>query len=216
MADETLALVWLGLCWLGYGLLHSGLAATSVRSALGRRWPALGARYRLAFNSIAVITLAPALWLLRGREWTLLWAEPAWLRGLLNGLAILALLGLMRSARHCDMAGFLGLSRRSTVGGLRISPWHRHVRHPCYALALVLLWTRPPDTANLLTAALLSLYLIIGSRLEEHKLLAEFGEAYARYRAAVPGLLPWPGRCLHVEQAAQLEAQAAAHFKESA
>lgn len=216
MADETLALIWLGLCWLGYGLLHSCLAATRVRAALSRRWPALGARYRLLFNGMAVITLGPPLWLLYGQNWTLLWAEPTWLRVFLNALAILALLGLMRSARHYDMAGFLGLSRRSTVGGLRISPWHRHVRHPWYALALVLLWSRPPHTANLLTAILLTLYLILGSRLEERKLQVEFGEAYARYRARVPGLLPWPGRSLSAPQAAQLEAQAAAHLKESA
>lgn len=216
MADETLALVWLGLCWLAYGLLHSGLAAIPVRTALSRRWPSLGARYRLAFNGMAVITLAPPLSLLYGRNWMPLWNEPTWLRVLLNTLAILALIGLVRSARHYDMAGFLGLPRRSTVGGLRISPWHQHVRHPWYALALILLWTRPPDTANLLTATFLTLYLILGSRLEERKLLLEFGEAYARYRAAVPGLLPWPGRWLRAEQAAQLEAQAVAHLKESA
>jgi protein-S-isoprenylcysteine O-methyltransferase Ste14 len=35
------------------------------------------------------------------------------------------------------------------------------------------------------------LYLLVGTWLEERKLLAEFGAAYARYRREVPALFPW-------------------------
>ena len=33
-------------------------------------------------------------------------------------------------------------------------------------------------------------YLPIGIRLEEHKLIAQFGEEYRRYRREVPALFP--------------------------
>ena len=40
--------------------------------------------------------------------------------------------------------------------------------------------------------------------LEERKLLVLHGEAYARYRARVPGLIPWPGRSLSADEARTL------------
>ena len=91
------------------------------------------------------------------------------------------------------------------AGDLRISPLHRHVRHPWYSLALVLIWTRDMDAPLLLTSLLVSGYFALGSRLEERKLEAMYGVVYRDYCRAVPGLLPRPWRCLDAERAAQLE-----------
>jgi cell division protein FtsL len=64
------------------------------------------------------------------------------------------------------------------------------------------------DAPLLLTSVLVTAYFVIGSRLEERKLLAQYGEAYARYRALVPGLLPRPWRHLSAAQASELEQRA--------
>lgn len=40
-----------------------------------------------------------------------------------------------------------------------------------------------------------------GSLLEERKLLIRHGDSYARYRARVNGLIPWPGRILSEREA---------------
>jgi hypothetical protein len=85
-----------------------------------------------------------------------------------------------------------------------ISPLHRFVRHPWYSLGLVLVWTRDMNGPLLLSASAITLYFIVGSRLEERKLLVYHGEAYRRYRARVPGLIPLPWRYLNRQAARAL------------
>jgi steroid 5-alpha reductase family enzyme len=70
----------------------------------------------------------------------------------------------------------------------QLSPLHRWVRHPWYFFALVIIWTRDMN--------LMTLYFIIGSRLEERKLERYHGEVYRRYQRQVPGLVPLPWKHL--------------------
>lgn len=68
------------------------------------------------------------------------------------------------------------------------------VRHPLYFFMLVLIWSSPEVTADrLLFNVLWSLWIVLGSRLEEKSAVAEFGEIYRRYQETVPMLLPWRG-----------------------
>lgn len=64
------------------------------------------------------------------------------------------------------------------------------------------------DLATLLSAGAITSYLLLGSRLEESKLIAEYGDAYRDYRRRVPALFPWPCRALSVADARRLEQQA--------
>jgi protein-S-isoprenylcysteine O-methyltransferase Ste14 len=77
---------------------------------------------------------------------------------------------------------------------LRLDGPHRFVRHPLYTALFLVLWGRAFDEAMIATAVWGSLYLIVGTRFEERKLLRLHGAAYARYRARVPAFLPWKGR----------------------
>jgi protein-S-isoprenylcysteine O-methyltransferase Ste14 len=61
------------------------------------------------------------------------------------------------------------------------------------------------NQARLVSAWWITLYFILGSRLEERKLWARFGAAYREYMARVPGLLPLPWRILSQEEARRLE-----------
>jgi len=71
---------------------------------------------------------------------------------------------------------------------------HRYVRHPLYTALFLVLWGRAFDEAALMTALWGSLYLLIGTRYEERKLLRIYGEDYARYMQVVPRFLPLRGR----------------------
>jgi len=76
-----------------------------------------------------------------------------------------------------------------TEGGL-----YRLVRHPLLTGFLIVIWATPVLTVgHLAFAAALTGYILIGIRLEERDLLRGLGEAYRRYRAAVPALIPVRG-----------------------
>lgn len=196
----------LGAMWLAYFALHSLLASHFAKARLAARWPSAALRYRLAYNIIAVVTLLPlGAWVLF-RPGPMIWSWHGLGAWIANGLALLALVGAQRVARHYDMASFLGLGGKSAEikGSLRLSPWHRHVRHPWYCLALIIIWTRDMNAAMLVSALCLSAYFVVGSRWEEEKLIAEFGDVYRAYRRRVPGLIPWPGKSLSAAEAERL------------
>lgn len=56
----------------------------------------------------------------------------------------------------------------------------------------------------LVSALAITAYLVVGSMLEERKLIANFGNAYQQYREAVPALIPLPWKYLSVEAAVAL------------
>lgn len=212
MPLTPLQIAALVLAWLGYAVLHSLLASLWFKRRVAARWPRLAPAYRMMFNALGVLLLVPPLWLTFAWHGPLLWAWEGGWAWLANGAALAAIGGFIWSTRYYDMATFLGSAQWAAhhgaaedPGGLRLSPLHRYVRHPWYGLGLVILWTRDMDEARLVSSLCITLYLWLGSLLEERKLLAFHGEAYARYRARVPGLLPLPGRVLRADEARALE-----------
>jgi len=71
----------------------------------------------------------------------------------------------------------------------------QYVRHPWYSGGLAFLWGLGPLTdVTLMVRIILSLYLIIGTLLEERKLIRELDQPYRNYCHQVPMLIPWRGR----------------------
>lgn len=200
------ALLGLAAAWLAYGLIHSWLAADTMKRWLHARWPRVFPAYRLLFNVLAVVLLLPPLWLTWRQPGEPLWSWPAWVAW---PAAAIAVAGFIWSLRWYDVLEFLGLRQWRERDGpgpvLRLSPLHRLVRHPWYSLGLLFLWTRDLNAAWLVSALAITAYVVLGSRLEERKLLSEFGAPYAHYRARVPALLPWPGQGLSRHEAAAIE-----------
>ncbi|MEJ2343970.1 MAG: hypothetical protein P8076_07085 [Gammaproteobacteria bacterium] len=212
----TLELLLLACSWAAYLAAHSLLASLGAKRWLAARWPRLVPAYRLAYNTLATVLLAPLLWWTYALPGAALWRWEGWLGWVADGAAGAAALGFLWSLRYYDGAEFLGLRQwrrhQRDIGDqerLHISPLHRFVRHPWYSLGLVMLWTRDMDPALLLAAIIVTMYLLIGLRLEEQKLLQYHGEAYRRYRAQVPALIPLPWRHLDRDGAAALEREAA-------
>jgi len=203
----------LSVAWLVYFVVHSVLASLGFKAWLAEQWPALDRYYRLLYNGFALVSLLPLLYLL------VLWhGEPIWQwhgpwRWLNYALTLAAAGGFFLTLKYYDGGEFLGLkslrgkrSESSAGEGFVLSPMHRFVRHPWYFLGLVLIWTREMDLAFLLSATLMTGYFIVGSLLEERKLVAQLGNQYADYRRQVPGLLPLPWKYLSREAAAQMSA----------
>ena len=201
-------LTLLAICWIAYFALHSALASLTIKRKVATAWPGLMPWYRLGFNLLSSLLILPILWLSWLDPGPSLWRWQGAAAWLANGLALAALLGFWLSLKHYDMQEFLGLRQlRHKVRKiedqehLRISPFHRFVRHPWYFFGLVLLWTRDMSATTLLTSVLVTLYFVIGSRMEERKLLVYHGDAYRRYMARVPALIPLPWKTLTREEA---------------
>ena len=201
----------LAAAWTAYFALHSGLASLRLKRWVAVRAPHLMHAYRLVFNGAALVLLIPPLVLTFANRGPWLWQWQGIGGWIANSVALLAVAGFLWTLRDYDMGEFWGLrqwgARVQTVEDqerLHISPLQRYVRHPWYSLALVILWTRDMDTNLLVTATIITLYFVIGSRLEERKLLVFHGEAYREYRRRVPGLVPRPWRYLDADSARRL------------
>ncbi|MFA7243316.1 MAG: hypothetical protein WC091_24680 [Sulfuricellaceae bacterium] len=209
--DYPNGLVLLAASWLAYFILHSWLASLAAKRWVAARWPAFMPAYRLAFNLTAVVLLAPILALTYSLPGGELWRWHGWVAWFANGLSALAVAGVIYSSKGYDMQEFLGIRQwrnnaRSVEDqeNFHLSAFHRYVRHPWYFCALVLIWSRDMTAATLLSSVLLTLYFVIGSRLEERKLLAYHGEIYRRYMERVPGLIPLPWKKLSRQEADEL------------
>jgi len=193
----------LALAWFAYAALHSLLASLAVKAAVTRRWPGFAPWYRLSYNVFAGVAALPLAWLLYTVPGDSLWAwRGAW-AWLANGLAAAAVACLFIASRGYDMDEFLGLRQLRggagepvDHGSFRISLFHRFVRHPWYSFSLVIVWTRDMNEAMLVSAIAITAYFVIGSRYEERKLIALYGETYRRYRQRVPALVPLPWKYL--------------------
>lgn len=206
---DAIKLVEIALAWSAYFALHSWLAANATKAWVGRRWPRLLPAYRVVFNLISIVVLLPVLWLVYSTGGGWLWQWHGGLAWVANGLALAALLAFFASSRAYDMGEFLGL-RQLRQGGeaesqtFSLSFFHRYVRHPWYCFGLVLVWAHDMNAPLLVSAVAITLYLVVGSQLEERKLVAQFGQQYRDYMAKVPGLIPLPWKYLTEAEAEAL------------
>lgn len=184
--------------FLSYFIIHSIFASLFFKNWFYTKFPRVKPYYRLLFNIISVILFVPLIILMMVYPGETLWQWTSWQAWVANTIALLAIIGFYISLSDYDMADFFGLypfkekSIQNISDSLFIGRFHLHIRHPWYFFLLLLIWTRDMTTYQLLVAVLSSLYLIIGSYLEEKKMLISFGQCYRDYQNKVPGLIPLP------------------------
>jgi protein-S-isoprenylcysteine O-methyltransferase Ste14 len=180
-----------------YAAVHSLLASLGAKAWAQQRFGPLANRwYRLAYNLFAGISGLPILILLYmlpdqpiyqiPSPWILLTAS-----GQLIGILIIVM-GILQT----DPWHFVGL--RQIIEQESIDPpmmvtsgLYSWMRHPLYTGGLLLIWLVPVMTLNLLMIfIILTIYLVLGAKLEEKRLIHEFGDQYQEYRQRVPMLVP--------------------------
>lgn len=178
--------------------MHSAMISVSVTEYLHKRLGRTFRFYRLFFNMISILTLIPVvLWVSSART------EPIFrwdgyiqiIQVLLLGTAaLLFFLGALRydfgqllgfkQIREETNKCITGACELDTSGVLSV------VRHPWYLATILLIWARPLDISIIVVNVMLTCYLVIGTYLEEKKLILEFGENYRSYQRRVSMLVP--------------------------
>ena len=199
-----------------WALLHSITATRASKRAAVRLFGERAEQgfYRLAYNGIAVVSTAALLLYLHRLPDRTLYRVRGPARLPLSAMRLAMLLIAVRGAIEIGIGPFSGLSgalawlqsRRtfqapegqgpssaegSELKVLKTGGPFRYVRHPLNSSASALFFLTPKMTVVRLTLAMITLlYAILGSKLEERRLLAMYGEAYARYMRRVPFFLP--------------------------
>lgn len=208
---NTYELIVLVVLWIAYFILHSLLASLTIKEWVQKKWSKFTPFYRIAFNILSLVLLIIPMGYMYANRGAPLWQWPGSIYWLANGITVVALIGFIGSIRYYDMREFFGFKQITDNNTnihdqetLKISPFHRYVRHPWYFFILIIIWCREMDSMYLTSAILLSVYIIVGSKLEEKKLLKYHGEVYRIYSKKVPGIIPRPWRYLSKAQAVRL------------
>ena len=131
---------------------------------------------------------------------SVLWEPPGWFRWAMMATFPAAGAGALwglRSLGNFDALGVkpaleaLGGRRSTGPGAFMARGPYRWVRHPLYLFSLIIIWFGPIFTIDRLGHNILwTVWIIIGTAMEERDLIDCFGDAYRSYRKEVPMLLP--------------------------
>jgi protein-S-isoprenylcysteine O-methyltransferase Ste14 len=188
-----------GALCLGFCLQHSVMIRKSFRRKTAGLVPEhyYGAVYTVASGTVLAILV-------------IFWQEsPQVVASVQGGLRILtrfiyflAFAGFfwgIRSLRSFDGFGLRPIRARRRGSEVKPEaltirgPYH-WVRHPMYFLVLVLIWSYPDITVDrIMFNVLMTVWIVVGTHLEERDLVDEFGDDYREYQQRVPMLAPWIG-----------------------
>jgi len=198
--------MWITLVgMLAYGVLHTLLAGwfkPRFRARFGER--AYFGLYRILFNTVVTITLAPIAVAILAEDPNapIIWQFPTSAEPVLMAVQLVGLAGMAVSLLQIDGMRFLGISQlRAYLNGgtlplpdepLQTGGVYKLVRHPLYLFSLLILWPVTVMRGAYFGFCIgTTLYFIIGSLYEERRLVEGFGEAYLEYRKRVAWLVPF-------------------------
>jgi protein-S-isoprenylcysteine O-methyltransferase Ste14 len=185
-----------------WGVVHSILASHAAKDAIRRVYGPIpfNRLYRFSYNLFSLSSLFPIAGMLLVFPDKPLYSIPApwvYISSIVQGLALVMLMATVMQTGPLEALGLAQLTDISAgkPSTLITDGWYAYVRHPLYLGILVFSWLIPEMTVNRLALiAVFSLYTIIGAYFEEHKLLKDFGQAYADYQSKTPMLIPRIGK----------------------
>lgn len=197
-----MGLILLIFLWCAWCTAHSVMISLTVTNYLKDKLGNKYRFYRLFYNITALITLIPLI--IYGTEPTgqLLFRWTGFLLILQLVLMITALLLFIFGAIKYDILQLFGIrqinsgnlhSTLSKTGVIDTSGVLSLTRHPWYLAAILFIWIRHSEMyiSTLVLNIILTVYIVIGTILEERKLIIEYGDNYRIYQEKVSMLFPF-------------------------
>lgn len=190
----------LAVLWIVWCAIHSGMISVRATKYLKRRLGGQFRFYRLVFNLVAIVTLIPVILYSQSIQGPPVFRWEGFMIVFQVLLLTIGVLLFFAGAKHYDMLQFLGLHQIRTAtshsvltetGTLDTTGILGITRHPWYLATILFIWARGLDASVLITNIILTIYLVVGTILEERKLLIDFGEDYRRYQKKVSMLIPF-------------------------
>ncbi len=187
--------------WGIWCTIHSVMISLSFTNFLKTRLGKYFKYYRIFYNVVSIMTIIPPIFfsiLLRG---PVLYSWSGYMIGVRFVFALLVILFFILGGLKYDVLQVIGIRQiksgksHSTItenGEIDTTGVLSITRHPWYLSTLIFIWIYYNDlyVSTLIANIVLTIYLIIGTILEEKKLVVEFGQSYLDYKNKVPMLLP--------------------------
>ncbi|MEO6538037.1 MAG: isoprenylcysteine carboxylmethyltransferase family protein [Ferruginibacter sp.] len=180
----------LSIFWIVYCFLHSFLADERVKSVVIHQTTLSTSAYRVVYNIFAIVTLVPIIYVQVNIQRYYLFGESSFLKF----FSYFLISGGLFIMINCILNYFKQLSGLKKMQPVLVTTGlHSFVRHPLYLGTFIFLagiLFAFPYLSNLISFLIIVSYTLLGIRLEEKKLVKEFGSSYLNYQQTVPMILP--------------------------
>lgn len=191
-------LVFVGVLWVIYYVLHSVYASQAVKNWFIKNIGWFYPYYRFTYVLFSIVAMLYLIWL------QLVIPKTAIIeRSIILDVIGYVMLGVgsvfsIYAFKNYSLKEFMGVRQAQKEPAeptkLVTDGFNGIVRHPLYLSMIILLigyWFLSFTTEDAVFLGVTIIYVIIGSWFEEKRLVAEFGDEYRQYQAKVYRLIPY-------------------------
>ena len=190
----------LGIVLILWCIIHSVMIDNKFIRFMENKFKSNVRYYRLFYNITATISLIPIMIFAYSIPKIIYFQWDGYFIILQVIFILVSLIIFFAGSRNYDFLQFIGIQQITDIsvskslsksGKLKTEGILGLTRHPWYTAFFILLWARELNSTSILINIIFSIYLVVGTYLEEQKLKNEFGEAYTKYQKDVSMLLPF-------------------------
>ncbi|MBN1302695.1 MAG: isoprenylcysteine carboxylmethyltransferase family protein [Melioribacteraceae bacterium] len=200
---DSIIILCLFILFILFGLSHSVLASTKFKMKIKEKIGDKIAFYRLFYN-ISSLIIFIIVWEYSPKPDVIIYDLQYPFDIIIFAVQVFSLVGFFWAARYINLGEFLGVNqiKRYLEGiydsddldektTLVINGPMKLCRHPVYLFSVLFISLRPTmDLFYLFFVITSIIYFIIGSYIEEKKLIGKYGVEYLNYQKSVKRIIP--------------------------